>query len=156
MDGASRGPSPHLSREHGQWGGWRPLPPPPQLQLELQAPHPVAHRLGGWRSSHSLTCCSPEKTHLWEGLVAKGLFLRGHDSGQVSDTASATWKQNRPLFSEMQKSEPPFGPLKLLSPRTRSPSCPRSVTVPAAPSSLRGPLNVSSGWHQGLWGSSGL
>lgn len=153
---ASRGPSPHLNREDSQWGGWRPLPPPPQLQLEFQAPHPVAHRLGSWRSSHSLTRCSPEKGHLWEGLVAKGLFLRGHNSGQVSDTASATWKQNRPLFSKMQKSQPPFGPPKLLSPRTRTPSCPRSVPAPAAPSCLRGPLNVRSGWHQALWGSSGL
>lgn len=77
--------------------------------------------------------------------MAKGLFLRGHDSGQVSDTMSATWKQNRPLFSKMQKSQPPFWPPKLLSPRTRTPDCPRSVIVPAAPSSLRGPLNVWSG-----------
>lgn len=139
MDGGPPGgPAPTSTVEGGRSvGGWRPLPPAPQLQLEHQAPRPVAHRLGSWRSSHSLTCCSPEKRCLWEGLVAKGLFLRGHDSGQVSDTTSATWKQNRPLFSKRQKAQPPFGPPKLLSPR--------SVVVPAAPSSLRGPLNVWSG-----------
>ncbi|CAI9169579.1 unnamed protein product [Rangifer tarandus platyrhynchus] len=110
------GPSPHLNREDGQWVAGGPFPLLPQLQLEPQAPRPAAHRLGSWRSSHSLTRCSPEKRCLWEGLVAKGLFLRGHDSGQVSDTTSATWKQNRPLFSKMQKSQPPFGPPRLLSP----------------------------------------
>lgn len=136
--------------------GWLEAPSPSsQLQLELSA-HPVAHRLGGWRSSHSLSVLLPREDTSLGRTRGQGLFLRGHDSGQVSDTASATWKQNRPLFSEMQKSEPPLGHSKLLSPRTRSPSCPRSVTVPAAPSGLQGPLNVSSGWHQGLWGSSGL
>lgn len=76
MDGASRGPSPHLSREHGRGVAGGPFPLLPSCSWSSDAP-PCSPQAGWLEELHSLTCCS-QKTHLWEGLVAKGLFLRGH------------------------------------------------------------------------------
>ena len=83
-------PPPEQEGWSARWLEAPPSPPPRQLQLEYQSPHPTALGLGGQSSSHSLTFCSPEKGHFWEGLIAKHLFLRGHDSGQIKDVASAT------------------------------------------------------------------
>lgn len=70
-----------------------------------------------------------EGTRLWPSL--------GHNVSNL-ETKQAPLLQNAEVPASLWATQ-------AAEPRTRTPNCPRSVMVPAAPSSLRGPLNVWSG-----------
>lgn len=109
-----------IDRMAGTWGdsqlagGWRPLTSSSHLpsctwNSRCPSPSPEAGCTPlGQSSSHSLTGCSQEKGHFWEGL-----FLSGHNIWPNKDVASISLstisKIYRPPSSKIQSPGLPLG-----------------------------------------------